>query len=163
MLKASLAQLPMQLALPLAVPLALCSDRSVFSRKTWPGTSGSIPSLYAHTSQERGRSSPNVRLSTAFQKKHPTARIVRKKRRSVQRPPQGASAAPRRGRSARWHNPTNNQQPTNNHPEKCAVVRKSSPKKCAIVRKSSPKMCGSEEIIPQKMCGSEEIISKNVR
>ena len=29
---------------------------------------------------------------------------------TVQRPPQGASAAPRRGRSARWHNPTNNQQ-----------------------------------------------------
>ena len=30
-----------------------------------------------------------------------------------QRPPQGASAAPRRGRSARWHNPTNNQPTTN--------------------------------------------------
>ena len=29
--------------------------------------------------------------------KHPTARIVEKKGRSVQRPPQGASAAPRRG------------------------------------------------------------------
>ena len=30
---------------------------------------------------------------------------------TVRKPPQGASAAPRRGRSARWHN-----QPTTNHP-----------------------------------------------
>ena len=29
----------------------------------------------------------------------------------MQRPPQGASAAPRRARLARWHNPTNNQNP----------------------------------------------------
>ena len=31
---------------------------------------------------------------------------------TVRKPPQGASAAPRRGRSARWRNPNNN-QPTN--------------------------------------------------
>ena len=28
---------------------------------------------------------------------------------TAQKPPQGASGAPRRGRSTRWHNPTNNQ------------------------------------------------------
>ena len=103
----------------------------------------------------------------------------------VRKPPQGASARTRRGRSARWRNSTNNQPSLH----KFVLVKKfvrgrGNPNQiCAGSLKSEPNLCGATEILnkfvrghgnpkqicagPWKsysnLCGATEILTKFVR